>query len=110
MHVRTSGFVVARRFEAAGAVDGWLDDRREASAARTVGVVVGWLADGLDDLFERLDCNAGLGSGLTCEPHTWSGPIDPERSKRPYVRTLTFTKSSSSDSDEEDVGRSGEGI
>ena len=40
-HVRTRGFVVERRFEAAGAVDGWLDDRREAGAARTVGAVVG---------------------------------------------------------------------
>ncbi len=34
-------FVVARRFEAAGAVDGWLDDRQKAGAAPTVGAVVG---------------------------------------------------------------------
>jgi hypothetical protein len=40
-HVRTSGFVVVRCFEAAGAVDIWLDDRREASAARTADAVVG---------------------------------------------------------------------
>ncbi len=40
-HVRTRSFIVARRFEAAGAVDGWLDDRREACAARPAGAVVG---------------------------------------------------------------------
>ncbi len=40
-NVRTRGFFVARRFEAAGAVDGWLDDRRGAGAERTVGAVVG---------------------------------------------------------------------
>jgi hypothetical protein len=39
--VLTCGFVAARRFEAAGAVDGWLDDLREAGAAQTVGAVVG---------------------------------------------------------------------
>ncbi len=84
-HVRTRGFVVASRFEAAGAVDGWLDDRREAGAAPTVGAVVDLLADGLDYLFERLDCHARRESGLTCNSHTWSGPREPARPKRPYV-------------------------